>query len=135
MQDTAQSVSQMDPRSINFAARRNLGFFLTRCKDDETNRGEHDFFAVVSRKCTDLLRERRLRPSNVLSELEKLDALIGDVAELVQKEAAGRGYLDLQTLGGARAYASILVTASLSRYANLMDKKADTVREQSKQND
>jgi hypothetical protein len=126
----------MDPRSVNFAARRNLGFFLTRGKDDETNREEHDFFAVVSRKCTDLLRERRIRPSNVLTDLTKVDALLSQVAELVKTEATRRGYEDLQTEGGSRAYASLLVTASLSRYANLMDKRGEEgTRVRSKQND
>lgn len=126
----------MDPRSINFAARKNLGFFLTKGKDDETNREEHDFLAVVSRKCTDLLREKRIRPSNVLMDLEKAETVMSQIADLVKTEATRLGYVDLQTVGGSRAYASFLVAASLSRYANLMEKRAeDGPRGQSKQNE
>jgi len=113
----------MDPRSINFAARRNLGFFLTKGKDTESNREEHEFFAVLSRKCTDLLRERRIRPANVLAELEKTSALIDELAALVAKDAFRLGYEDLQTHAASRAYAAFVVTASLSRYANLMDRR------------
>jgi len=123
----------MDPRSINFAARRNLGFFLTKGKDTESNREEHEFFAVVSRKCTDLLRERRIRPANVLSELAKTNALMDEIAGLVAKEAYRLGYEDLQTHEASRAYAALVVSASLSRYANLMEKR--TPRAPSKQND
>lgn len=123
----------MDPRSINFAARRNLGFFLTKGKDTESNREEHEFFAVVSRKCTDLLRERRIRPANVLSELAKTNALMDEIAGLVAKEAYRLGYEDLQTHAASRAYAAFVVSASLSRYANLMEKR--TPRAPSKQND
>jgi hypothetical protein len=124
----------MDPRSINFAARRNLGFFLTKGKDTDSNREEHEFFAGISRKCTDILRERRIRPANVLSELEKTNAVIDEIATLVSKDAYRLGYEDLQTHAASRAYASFVVTASLSRYANLMERRnADKTRP--KQND
>lgn len=126
----------MDPRSINLASRRNLGFFLTTNRDSDTNREEHQLFATVSRACTDLLRQRRLRSSNILDHLETLDDVTNDLAARIVAEAKtvqATGFEDLKTTAGARAYASLLICASLSRYANLMEKR---VRDKtSKQND
>ena len=120
----------MDPRSINFASRRNLGFFLTKGRESDSNRDEHEFFGAVSRKATDLLREQRIRPANVVSELEKLDSVSSYLAIFVAQEAGKMGYADLQTPTASKAYASLIVAAALSRYANLMDKRKEDTREE-----
>ena len=114
----------MDPRSVNFAARRNLGFFLTKGRDSDTNREEHAFFAHVCRKATALLRERRIRPANILSELDKAGVLMDELAGVVTVEAARHKFADLVDPGAALAYASLVMAAALSRYANLMDRRS-----------
>jgi hypothetical protein len=119
----------MDPRSINFASRRNLGFFLTRGKESDGNRDEHEFFAASARKCADLLREKRVRPNNVVSDLSKLDEVIQLLASFIQEQAVRMGFEDVQSTGGARAYASLIVSAALSRYASLMEKRKEEAKE------
>lgn len=118
----------MDPRSINFASRRNLGFFLTRGKESDANRDEHEFFAACARKCADLLREHRVRPNNVVSELLKLDEVTQLLASFIADQGVRMGFEDVQSAAGSRAYASLLVSAALSRYASLMEKRKEDTK-------
>ena len=114
---------KMDNKSILLACRKNLGFFPTsKPKDGETM--EQEVFDKSCKFTVDKLRELKLRPSNIFpSNLHLLQTLIDSVRDFVVTTSESVGYLKLKEDDSEYAYSSVLVFATMSRYANLMDRK------------
>lgn len=126
----------MDGRSINFSARRNLRFFLTKGAETDENRNEHKLLAAATRTCYTELREGRVRPSTALDELPKIYDIIEKTFETVQTEARKYDGFDDLAAGddaseedketsdkAARAYAAAIVFAAMARYAELKEQR------------
>jgi hypothetical protein len=105
----------MDAKSINFTARQSLGFFIAGKTDTDEGRKDFDTFERVTKFATELLREKKLRPSNASRSFTDLS----DVLLAVQENAIASGVEPESSLG----YSSSIVFAALSRYATLMDRK------------
>ena len=121
---------KMDPKSINFAARRNLGFFLTLKQESEENKNEYKVLDAAARCASDKLREKKVRPANALKTLPELYDIIEEVTDAVQAKAEelGGDVDDFKDRNYATAYGSAVVFAAMSRYANLMDRRKDDDR-------
>jgi hypothetical protein len=113
----------MDPKSINYAARRNLGFYLTLKASSDDNKGEHEMLDVCARVASDRLRELKVRPGNAIKNLGLLNQVISDVAAAASVEATKHGFEDVES--NSHAYAASIVFAAMSRYANLMDRRKE----------
>lgn len=105
----------MDSKSINFTSRQNLGFFIAPKVDSEEGRNEFDRFDKTCKYTTDLLRETKIRPSNLSANWEKLGVVINQVHDFAQSVGVPPE--------NAHGYAASVIFASFARYSTLMERK------------
>jgi len=73
----------MNPKSVNANNCEANGYFLTYRADNEI---EQAVWTFTVEKISEQLRDRKVRASNVLDNLETIHTLVHDVVELVKEE-------------------------------------------------
>lgn len=109
----------MDAFSINMTARKNLGFFLTSGTKTKENENEYTILERGVKVARDKLREHKIRGATILKNLALLHSITEDVSKELIK--AGKEEFLEEEADGWKAYASMIVMASLSRYNDLME--------------
>lgn len=111
----------MDFKGVNNAARRNLRCFLTSGIESADTKQEYDILTKATKVAVDELRETKIRGSTVLKNLPTLQSVIERVEHALVDAAAENNYE--QDASSAKALASLLTLAALSRYGELMERK------------
>lgn len=111
----------MDPRPVNANNRECNGFFLTSKKPGSGNDGEHKVLTAAVKVASEALKAEKIRPSNVLRCLPKLEAIAAQTAKATAEACEANG---IET-DGATAYAWLTITACLSWYNERMIRRIE----------
>lgn len=115
-------------RGLNTFARRVLGFFFTSAKLQEEGtvldslKNEHAILASSVKLAGDLLREKKIRSSNVNKNWEELGKMIETVGQHVSKEATTLSVPSLIPIDAGYAYASAILFSIIGNRNDRIEK-------------
>ena len=109
----------MYSRFVNGNNRQANGYFLTTARPTDSESPEHQVYNETVKYITEQLKERRLRPANVLTSLKALEDLGYDAEGVVLESCKRHGV----SKDGTLAYANLVIVACLSAYNEKLERR------------
>jgi hypothetical protein len=110
----------MYSRFVNGNNRHANGYFLTTSRPtDAALAPEHVVYDDAVKFVSEQLKERRLRPSNLLANLDAIETLAFDAESIINESCIREGVVR----GGNLAYAHLVIVACLSAYNEKLERR------------